>query len=82
MFSTRFHSCTKLQRKNNWERTNYPLETDDWETLKINNLTIALPVLYAKKERICPGYISKYNSNCETQVIFLMISSRKNGVIL
>ena len=38
-----------------------------------NNVTIALNVLYAKKEKIYPAYVSKYNSNCEKQVILLMI---------
>ena len=40
-----------------------------------NNVTIALNVLYAKKEKICPAYISKYNLNREKQVIPLMISN-------
>ena len=30
-----------------------------------NNLTIALNVLYAKKEKIYPAYVSKNNSNHE-----------------
>ena len=29
--------------------------------------------MYAKKEKIYPPYASKYNSNCEKQVILLMI---------
>ena len=33
--------------------------------------------MYAKKEKIYPAYVSKYNSNCEKQVILLMISSRE-----
>ena len=40
-----------------------------------NNLTIALNVLYAKKEKIYPAYVSKHNSNREKQVILLMISN-------
>ena len=36
---------------------------------------IALHVLYAKKEKIYPTYTSKYKSNCEKQVIILMISN-------
>ena len=32
-------------------------------------------VLYAKKEKIYPAYVSKNNSNCEKQVILLMISN-------
>ena len=38
-----------------------------------NNVTIALSVLYAKKEKIHPVYMSKHNSNLERQVILLMI---------
>ena len=38
-----------------------------------NNTTIALNVLYAKKEEIYPGYVPKYKSNFENQVILLII---------
>ena len=38
-----------------------------------NNVRIALNVLYAKKEKIYPAYVSKNNSNREKQVILLMI---------
>ena len=41
-----------------------------------NNLTIALNVLYVKKE-IYPASASKHNSNREKQVILLMILNRK-----
>ena len=40
-----------------------------------NNLTIALNVLYAKKQKIYPAYVSKHNSNREKQFILLMISN-------
>ena len=43
--------------------------------LRKNNLTIALNVLYAQKEKIYQAYVSKHNSNCEKQVIFKMITS-------
>ena len=42
-----------------------------------NNVTIALNDLYAKKEKIYPAYVSKYNSNHEKQVILLIISNKK-----
>ena len=43
-----------------------------------NNQTITLKVIYAKEEaEIYPAYVSKHNSNCEEQVILLMISSIK-----
>ena len=38
------------------------------------NVTVALNVLYAKKEKIYPAYVSKDISNHGNQVILLMIS--------
>ena len=38
-----------------------------------NSLTVALNILYMKEKEICPDYISKINSNCEKQVILLVI---------
>ena len=43
---------------------------------------IALHVLYAKKEKIYPTYTSKYKSNCEKQVIILMISNGEKKMAL
>ena len=40
-----------------------------WE----NNLTIALRLLYAKKEKIYPDYVSRFNSEREKQVVFFII---------
>ena len=57
------------------ERINFSQGQDDWKKFKKNNVTIALNVLYAKKEKIYPAYVSKNNSNCEKQVILLMISN-------
>ena len=37
--------------------------------------TIALNVLYIKEKEICSAYISEINSNCEKQIILLMILS-------
>ena len=45
----------------------------DWKKSEKINVTIALNVLYYTKEKICPVYVSKHNSNCEKQVILLMI---------
>ena len=53
--------------KYNWEGINFPCK-NFWK----NNVTIALGVLYAKKEKIYPAYVSKYNSYREKQVILLM----------
>ena len=38
-----------------------------------NSVTIALNVLYAKKEKIYPPYVSKHNSDREKQAILLTI---------
>ena len=40
--------------------------------LRKKNLTIALNISYAKRERIYPVQVSKHDSNCEKQVILLM----------
>ena len=53
-----------------------------------NNVTIALNILCAKKEKkylafvLNHAYISKHNLNREKQVILLMISNRKSWLIL
>ena len=54
--------------KYNWEEINYHSEKDDWEQFAKNNVTIAYNILYVKKEKICPPYFSKHNSNHEKQV--------------
>ena len=43
------------------------------EKIEKNNVTIAVNVWYAEKEKIYPAYVSKNNSNHEKQVILLMI---------
>ena len=40
-------------------------------------MTIALNVLYAKKEKTYPVYVSKHNSNREEQVIPLLIPNEE-----
>ena len=54
--------------KYNWERINYPSENDDWKKNQKNNVTIARNVLYAKKEKIYPAYVSKHSSNHEKKL--------------
>ena len=44
---------------------------NDWKKFEKNNVRIALNVLYARKEKINPAYVSKNNSNCEKEVILL-----------
>ena len=48
----------------NWRGINCPSEKDNLKKFEKNNWTIALNVLYAKKEKIYPAYVSKHNSNC------------------
>ena len=43
--------------KYNSEGISFPSEKDKWEKFKENNVAIALNVLYAKKEKICPAYV-------------------------
>ena len=43
----------------------FPSEKNDWKEFVKNNVTIAFNVLYAKKEKIFPAYISKHNLNHE-----------------
>ena len=41
----------------NWEGIKYSSEKDDWTKFEKNNVTIALNVLYAKKEKMYPPYV-------------------------
>ena len=59
--------------KYNWKGINYPYKIDDWKTFEKNNPTITLNILYIKEIEICPAYISNINSNCEKQILLLMI---------
>ena len=43
-----------------------------------NNPTFPLNVLHIKEMEIGPSYISKINSYCEKQIIFLMISNKES----
>ena len=76
--------CTKNKKntpfinKYNWKGINYPSEKDDWNKFE-KNITIALNVLYDKKEKIYPAHVSKHNSNHDKQVILLMISNGEKG---
>ena len=66
--------------KYNWKGMNYPSIIDDWKTSEKNNPTIALNVLNTKEKEKCPAYISKINSDCEKQIILLMIlNEEKEG---
>ena len=56
---------------------NYPSKIDDSKTFEQNNPTTALNILYIKEKEIWPAYISKINSNCEKQIILLMIQNKE-----
>ena len=55
------------------EGINVSSEKQDMKKFEKNNITIALNVLYVKKEKIYLVYVSKNNSNQEKQVILLII---------
>ena len=63
--------------KYNWEGINFLSEKDDWKKFEKNNVSIALNVLYAQKEKTYPVFVSKHNSNRGKQVILLIISNRE-----
>ena len=73
-------NAKSFRNKYNWKGINYPLKIDDWKTFQKNVPTIALNISYIKEKQICSAYISKINSNCEKQIIVLMIpNERKKG---
>ena len=45
--------------------------------LEKNNLAIALNFFDTNKEKIYPDYVSKHISNCQKQVIVLMIPKKE-----
>ena len=63
--------------KYNWKGMNYTPKIDDCKTFEKNNPTIALNILHTKEKEICPADISKINSNCEKQIILIMIPNEE-----
>ena len=63
----------------NWKGINFPSNKKDWNEFEKNNKTIALNILYIPRntEEIRHAYKSKYNLECENQVILLMITDGK-----
>ena len=59
--------------KCNREGITFLSQKDDSRKFEQNNVTIALNILYANKEKICSAYVSKHNSNREKKIIILMI---------
>ena len=66
-----------LINKCNWDGIKHPSKTDGWKTFENNNPTIALNFLYTKEMKKCPAYFSKIHSNCENQIILLMIPNKE-----
>ena len=63
--------------KYDWKGINHPSKIDDWKNFEKNNPTISLNILYTKQTEICSVYISKINSNCEKQIILLMMPNEE-----
>ena len=63
--SERITKIKSFINKYNRKGINFPSEKNDWKKFEKNNLTIALNVLYAKKVKIYPAFVSKHNSNRE-----------------
>ena len=61
--SERIIKAKPFINKYNWEGINFLSEKDDWKKIRINNVIIAFNILYAKKEKIYPAYVSKHDSN-------------------
>ena len=66
--------------KYNWGEINYPSKKHDWKKYEKNNVTIALIILYGKKEKIYPASVSKHYSNREKEVILLIFQMEKYGI--
>ena len=58
----------------------YPSKIDDWKLFEKSNPTITLNVLYIKERDMHPAYITKINSSCEKQIIFLMIPNEEKEI--
>ena len=54
------------------EGLDFPAEKDDCKRFEKNNVTIALNILKAKKEKIYLSHDSKHKLNCETQVFLAL----------
>ena len=71
--SDRLSNIKLFINKYKWKGISYPSEINDQKTFQKNSTEIPLNILYIKGKEICSACISKINSNCEKQVILLMI---------
>ena len=67
---------SNMKHKYNWDGIKHPSKIDNWITFEKNNPTIALNVLNLKEMGIYIAYISKFNSNFEKRITFLMILNK------
>ena len=65
--------CPLINKYNCYEM-NFPSEKDKWVKFE--------KMLHGKEKRICPAYISKYNSTRERKIIPLMTPNKKIDIIL
>ena len=77
MYLERLSNIKPFINKYNWDEINYPSKIEDWKTLEKSNPTIALNILYTKEKQTYPAYISKINSNCEKQVVLLIVPNKE-----
>ena len=68
----------------NWKGIEFPLCQKDWKKFEQYNMTITLNILFVPQntKTIRLAYKSDYNNEHENQVILLMITDGKNGIIL
>ena len=68
----------------NWKEIDFPSHKKDWKKFEENNKSIAFNILYLPRntEEIRHAYKSKYDEKRENNVIILMITNGKNGIIL
>ena len=67
----------------NWKGIDFSLHSKAWKKFEQNNKTIALNILFVphNTKKIRLAYKSKHTFQCENQVILLMITNVKNGII-
>ena len=67
--------------KYNWVGMNYSSEKDDRKKFEKDKLMIDLNLLYARKEKKYPAFVSKHDSICEIDV-FLFNDSKQRSMAL
>ena len=67
-----------------WGGIDFPARIKEWTRFEKNNETIALNILQVPHSeiKITHAYKSEYNHTRKNQVVLLMITDGKNGIIL